>query len=52
MAHCVRLSIFSALPACHLSLLLQRTMLAAGRTLFEVLRGKGLESLSGEALAT
>lgn len=31
----------------------QRTMLAAGRTLFEVLvRGKGLESLSGEALAT
>ncbi|GAB4823515.1 hypothetical protein N2152v2_010561 [Parachlorella kessleri] len=31
----------------------QRTMLAAGRTLFEVVvRGKGLESLSGEALAT
>lgn len=31
----------------------QRNMVTAGRTLFEVLvRGKGLESLSGEALAT
>ena len=31
----------------------QRAIFAAGKTLFEVLvRGNGLESLSGEALAT